>query len=93
MTKDPFAILEKKDNEHNFLCLCSYVSICENKKMNLANVLLLSLKEKHYKWLFLNILDVENEFELVKMFFQYDPFLYKSKYITKFFKQYTKYRK
>lgn len=93
MTKDPFSILERKDSEHNFLCLCSYISICENKKMNLANVLLLSLKEKQYKWLFLNILDVENEFELVKMFLQYDPFLYKSKYITKFFKSYNKYRK
>jgi|TARA_R110000824_G_scaffold74657_4_gene189715 hypothetical protein len=90
---DPFTILEKKDSDHKFLCLCSYVSICENKKMNLANVLLLSLKEDKYKWIFINILEVENEFELVKMFLQYDPFLYKSKYITKFFKTYDKYRK
>ena len=35
----------------------------------------------------------DSEFELVKMFLQYDPFLYKSKYITKFFKTYDKYRK
>ena len=90
---NPFTILEKKDNDHKFLCLCTYVSICENKKMNLANVLLLALKERQYKWLFLNILEVENEFELVKMFLQYDPFLYKSKYITKFFKTYDKYIK
>ena len=60
---DPYSILEKKDSDHKFLCLCSYVSICENKKMNLANVLLLALKEKQYKWIFLNILEVENEFE------------------------------
>ena len=65
---NPFTILEKKDNDHKFLCLCTYVSICENKKMNLANVLLLALKERQYKWLFINVLEVENEFELVKMF-------------------------
>lgn len=90
---DPFTILERKDNGHKFLCLCTYISICENRKMNLANVLLLTLKEKQYKWLFMNILDIDNEFELVKMFLHYDPFLYKSKYITKFFKTYTKYKK
>mgnify|MGYP003119217825 FL=1 len=89
---DPFSILEKKDNDHKFLSLCTYVSICENKKMNLANILLLSLKDEQYKWLFLTILEIENEFELVKLFLQYDPFLYKSKYITKFFKAYDKYR-
>jgi len=74
---DPFTILEKKDNDHKFLCLCSYVSICENKKMNLANVLLLALKERQYKWLFINILEIENEYELVKMFFNTTHFCIK----------------
>ena len=35
---DPFTILEKKDNGHKFLCLCTYISICENRKMNLEIV-------------------------------------------------------
>ena len=38
--------LEKKDIVHKFLSLCSFVSICENKKLNLANVFLLVLKNK-----------------------------------------------
>lgn len=90
---DPFVALEQKDNEQNFLSLCSYVSICENKKMNFAGVLLLTLKNKNYKWLFINLLGLENEYDLVTMFLQYDPFLYKSKYITRYFKKNNLYKK
>ena len=39
-------ILEKKDNIHIFLTLCSCISICENRNINLANVVLLVIKEK-----------------------------------------------
>lgn len=61
--------------------------------MNFAGVLLIVLKDKKYKWLFLNILDLENEFMLVNLFLQYDPFLYKSKYITRYFKNNKQYKK
>lgn len=90
---DPYKALEQVDSEHRFLSLCTYISVCENKKMNLANVLLLALKNDRYKWLFLNMLDLENEYDLVKMFLHYDPFLYKSKYITRFFKTFDVYKK
>ena len=38
---NPYTILERKDMIHSFLCLCSFVCILENKKLNLANVFLL----------------------------------------------------
>ena len=84
-----YSTLERKDSTHKFLSLCSFVSVCENKKINLANVFLLILKEKKYRNLFKESLYLESNFELVKMFLQHDPYLYKSKYITKFLKKNT----
>ena len=49
---DPYTLLDRKDIVHKFLTLCSFISICENKKLNLANVFLLVLKEKKYRELF-----------------------------------------
>ena len=85
----PYTVLEKKDIVHKFLTLCSFISICENKKLNLANVFLLVLKEKNYRDLFKESLIIDSNFELVRLFLQHDPYLYKSKYITKFLKKYT----
>ena len=59
----------------------------ENKKLNLANVFLLVLKEKKYRDLYKEALIIDTNFELVKIFLQHDPYLYKSKYITKFLKK------
>tara|TARA_R110002020_G_scaffold270397_1_gene485689 strand:+ start:222 stop:497 length:276 start_codon:yes stop_codon:yes gene_type:complete len=85
----PYTVLEKKDIVHKFLTLCSFVSVCENKKLNLANVFLLVLKEKNYRDLFKESLIIESNFDLVRLFLQHDPYLYKSKYITKFLKKHT----
>lgn len=86
---NPYSTLEKKDNVHKFLSLCSFISICENKKVNLANVFLLILKEKKYRELFKDSLLLDSNFDLVKLFLQHDPYLYKSKYITKFLKKHS----
>ena len=84
---NPYTILERKDNIHIFLTLCSVVSICENKKINLANVFLLVLKEKRYRELFKKLLELDNNYDLIKIFLHHEPYLYKSKYITKFLKK------
>jgi hypothetical protein len=84
---NPYTILEKKDIVHTFLMLCSFVSMCENRKLNLANVFLLVLKEEKYRKLFKESLIIDNNFGLVKTFLRHDPYLYKSKYITKYLKK------
>ena len=83
----PYTVLERKDMIHVFLTLCSFISICENRKINLANVFLLILKEEKYRKLFKRSLLLDSNFELVKLFLQHDPYLYKSKYITKYLKK------
>ena len=83
----PYTNLDRKDIVHIFLTLCSFISICENRKINLANVFLLVLKEERYRDLFKNSLLIDSNYELVKLFLQHDPYLYKSKYITKYLKK------
>ena len=87
MTDSPYTILERKDIIHTFLTLCSFISICENRKVNLANVFLLVLKEDRYRELFKQSLLLDSNYELVKLFLQHDQYLYKSKYITKYLKK------
>ena len=84
---NPYTILERKDIIHTFLTLCSFISICENRKVNLANVFLLVLKEDRYRELFKQSLLLDSNYDLVKLFLQHDPYLYKSKYITKYLKK------
>ena len=67
---NPYTLLDRKDIMHKFLTLCSFVSICENKKLNLANVFLLVLKEKKYRELYKESLIIDTDFELVKIFLQ-----------------------
>ena len=73
---DPYTILEKKDNIHIFLSLCSFISICENKKINLANVFLLVLKENRYRELFKKLLELDSNYDLIKILISLKPSLF-----------------
>jgi len=55
-----------------------------NKKYNLANILLLYLQNKDVRELFRNILDIDDDISAIRAFLEFDPSLYKSKYIMKF---------
>jgi hypothetical protein len=77
----PYDVLEKKDNTHRFLCLCSFISMCENKKMNLANVFARVYNNKEYMNLFFIVLHIDTVYELVRMFLEIEPRMYASKYI------------
>jgi hypothetical protein len=50
----------------------------------MANILLLYLQDKKVRDLFKELLSVNTDFEAIKMFLEFDPTLYKSKYIMKF---------
>jgi hypothetical protein len=69
---------------HNFLSFCTFIYIINGKKLNLANIFLLCLKNEAIKKLYKKVLEVDNDFYAFKMFFEFDPTLYKSKYIMKF---------
>jgi len=76
--------LEHKENLHLFKTFCSFLCLTKNKKYNMANILLLYLQEKEVRSLFKCILSVDTDFESIRLFLEFDPTLYKSKYIMKY---------
>ncbi len=72
------------EQEHNMLSFCSFLTIVYGKKLNLPNIFLLLLKNKKYRDLFKSMLDLECDYQIFKMFVDYDPTLHKSKYISKY---------
>jgi len=42
------------------------------------------LKNKNYRCLFKEMMNIDTDEECIRMFIQFDPNLYKSKYITKY---------
>jgi len=77
-------IIEKQEIEHNFLCFCSLMCILFGKKLNLPNIFLIILKTPSYKHILKSLVSIDTDFELFKLFIEYDPTLSKSKYISKF---------
>jgi hypothetical protein len=76
--------LEYKENLHLFKTFCSFLCIVKSKKYNVANILLLYLQDKKVRDLFKELLSVSTDFEAIKLFMDFDPTLYKSKYIMKY---------
>ena len=68
----------------NFLRYCSLVCILNNKKLNLANIFILTLKNKFLRSVYRDLCDLSNDYSALKRFLEYDTTLYKSKYIKKF---------
>ena len=76
--------LEKEELSHNFLCFCSFICIINGKKLNLPNIFLLVLKNETYKSLLKYMLTIDNDYDLLKFFIDYDCTISKSKYISKY---------
>jgi hypothetical protein len=76
--------LEYNESLHLFKTFCSYLCIVKSKKLNIANILLLYLQDNNVRNLFKVLLSVYTDFEAIKLFLEFDPTLYKSKYIMKY---------
>lgn len=76
--------LENNELNHNFLCFCSFICIVNGKKLNLPNIFLLVLKNETYKSLLKYMLTIDNDYDLLKYFIDYDYTISKSKYISKY---------
>jgi glycerol dehydrogenase-like iron-containing ADH family enzyme len=70
--------------EDNFLKFCSFVCILHGKKLNIANIFLLVLKNQNYRELLRLALDVDTDLQIFRYFLRFDASLSKSKYISKF---------
>lgn len=72
------------EQEFRLLTFCSFLTIIYGKKLNLPNIFLLLLKNKKYRDMIREMLDVDCDYQLFKLFIDYDPSLHKSKYISKY---------
>jgi hypothetical protein len=80
----PYCRLIEDESMHAFLSFCTFIYLIHGKKLNLANIFLLCLKNENIKKLLRITLDIENDYKAFKMFFEFDPTLHKSKYIMKY---------
>ena len=81
---DPLEQLTEYKQTHLFLSFCTFVTLTNTKKLNLANVFIQLLKNKTLRELFKEYCDLKNDFTAIKFFLQFDSCLYKSKYVMKF---------
>jgi len=81
---NPSHYLVEDETEHIILSFCTFCTLLVGKKLSFQNVFLLVLKDVKLKNILKNTLDVDSDFEIVKMFIDYDNTITKSKYVTKY---------
>jgi hypothetical protein len=80
----PYQNIINRESEHILLSYCSLCTLIKGKKLSFQNVFVLTLEDKYLKNILKTLLGVDSDYELFKIFLDYDPTITKSKYITKF---------
>lgn len=84
MNFDPSANLIDEESNHLFLSFCTFVMLLKGKKLSIQNVFIQVLSSEKMKSLMKEILNLDTDYELVKVFLDFDPTISKSKYVTKY---------
>ncbi len=80
----PSSNLINEEETHLFLCFCTFVMNIRGKKLSIQNVFVQTLQDEKYKNIMKEILSLDSDFDLVKVFLEFDPTIAKSKYVTKY---------
>ena len=83
MSFDPSLDLMDEESMHLFLCFCTFVMNLKGKKLSVQNVFVQTLQDEKLKSVMKGVLSLENDYELVRTFLDFDPSIAKSKYVTK----------
>lgn len=83
MNYDPSANLIEEESTHLFLCFCTFVMNLKGKKLSIQNVFIHTLSSEKLKTVLKEILNLDTDYELVRVFLDFDPTIAKSKYVTK----------
>lgn len=81
---DPSSNLIDDEMNHLFLCFCTFVMNLKGKKLSVQNVFVQTLQEERLKSIMKELMNIETDFEVVKIFLDFDPTIAKSKYVTKY---------
>ena len=85
--KGPAADITKRELDHLLLCFCTFCCLIKGKKLSLQNIFVIVLKEEKLRKMLKTLLTVETDFEMVKIFIEFEPQITESKYITKYLNQ------
>lgn len=80
----PSSAIIEDETEHILLSFCTFCTLLIGKKLSFQNIFLLVLKDPKYKAILKQVLDADSDYEIVKMFIDYDNTITKSKYVTKY---------
>jgi len=80
----PSQNIVRKETEHLLLSFCTFCTLLKGKKLSFQNVFLLVLQDVKLRNILKDILSIDSNFEVVKLFVEYDPLITTSKYVTKF---------
>lgn len=72
------------ESNHILLCFCTLCMLLKGKKLSLQNVFVLVLQDLELRNLLRELIGVDSNYEVVKLFLDYDPNISSSKYITKY---------
>lgn len=84
MTIDPSHNLIEDEMNHIFLSFCTFVMNLKGKKLSVQNVFVQTLQDEKLKNVMKTMMSLDSDYELVKVFLEFDPGVAKSKYVTKF---------
>jgi len=80
---DPSSNLIEEESNHIFLCFCTFVMNLKGKKLSVQNVFVQTLQDEKLKNVMKTMMSLDSDYELVKIFLDFDPSVAKSKYVTK----------
>jgi hypothetical protein len=84
MIYDPSSNIIENEQNHLFLCYCTFVNNIKGKKLSIQNVFVTTLQEEKLKTILKTILSLDSDQELVKVFLDQDSTISKSKFVTKY---------
>lgn len=80
----PSGAIIEDETEHILLSFCTFCTLLLGKKLSFQNIFLLVLKNSKFKDILKQLLDADSDYEIVKLFIDYDHTITKSKYVTKY---------
>lgn len=83
MSFDPSSEIIQEETSHLFCCFCTFVNNIKGRKLSVQNVFVITLQEERLKNIFKEILNLDSDIDLVKVFLDFDPSIAKSKYVTR----------
>lgn len=84
MHTDPSNDIVNKELDHLFLCFCTFVMNLKGKKLSVQNVFVQTLQDEKLKNVMKTMMSLDSDYELVRVFLDFDPAISRSKYITKY---------